>query len=144
MEWVYVGEGDARSAHGPSGLVDHFWENWRDRKMDELLAGQLLGVVAAQAEMALRRNPGPIRHAPGAQKMFEGGNRERSSGRYVPLLKKTRLASPQEAYDKEARRKGFENAAHMQEIIARRKAEAAAAAGEVIQGVGDDDSETTA
>ncbi|KAI0441009.1 pseudouridine synthase [Xylaria telfairii] len=140
MEWVYLGDGDTRSAHGPSGLVDHFWETWRDRKMDELLAGQLLGVVASQAQLALSRNSGPSPYAPGAQKVFEGGNRERSSGRYVPLLKRARLASPQEAYDKEARRKGFDDAAHMQEVIARRKAEAAAA-GEGIQGVGDDDDE---
>ncbi|KAI0451898.1 pseudouridine synthase [Xylaria acuta] len=145
LEWVYVGEDEARNAHGAKGLVDHVWGHWRDRKMDELLAGQLLGVVATQADLSLslslpRRNPNDAhRYAPVAQKMFEGGNRERSAGRYVPLLKRGRLASPQEAYDKEARRKGFENAAHMMEVMAQRKVEAeaeAAAGGEVTQVVG--------
>ncbi|KAI1745751.1 pseudouridine synthase [Xylaria scruposa] len=133
MEWVYVGDGDPQSAHGTSGLVNHMWRHWREHKMDELLAGQLLNVVARQTDLALRRNPGAFRYANAAQKMFEGGNGERSHGKYVPLLKRQRLASPQEAYDKDARRKGFENAAHMQEVIAQRKAEAAAAGGVVTQ-----------
>ncbi|KAI0856546.1 pseudouridine synthase [Xylaria cubensis] len=126
MEWVYVGHGDPPSAHGTSGLVNHVWKHWREHKMDELLAAQLLNVVATQTDLALRRTPTASRHANTAQKMFEGGNGERSHGKYVPLLKRQRLASPQEAYDKDARRKGFENAAHMQEVIAQRKAEAAA------------------
>ncbi|TRX89265.1 hypothetical protein FHL15_009838 [Xylaria flabelliformis] len=131
MEWVYVGHGDPLSAHGTSGVVNHAWKHWREHKMDELLAGQLLNVVATQTDLALRRTTTTptaafLRHANTAQKMFEGGNGERSHGKYVPLLKRQRLASPQEAYDKDARRKGFENAAHMQEVIAQRKAEAAA------------------
>ncbi|KAI0545234.1 pseudouridine synthase [Xylaria curta] len=133
MEWVYVGDGDPQSAHGTSGLVNHMWKHWREHKMDELLASQLLNVVARQTDLALRRNTSPFRYANTAQKMFEGGNGERSHGKYVPLLKRQRLASPQEAYDKDARRKGFEDAAHMQEVIAQRKAEEAAAGGVVSQ-----------
>ncbi|KAI3323923.1 pseudouridine synthase [Xylariaceae sp. AK1471] len=128
MDWVHVGEDNPLNAHGASGLVDHMWEHWRERKMDELLTGQLLGVVASQADLSLRRDPRAPRYAPVSQKIFEGGNRERGVGKHVPLLKKARLASPQEAYDKEAKRRGYENAAHMQEIIAQKKAEAAAAA----------------
>ncbi|KAI1754920.1 pseudouridine synthase [Xylaria castorea] len=142
LGWVYVGDGggDPQSAHGSSGLVNHMWKHWRERKMDELLAGQLLSVVAAVTQADLSSSPTPprnpnktSRHAHVvAQKLFEGGNRERSHGKYIPLLKRPRLASPQEAYDKEARRKGFENAAHMQEVIAQRKAEAKATAGGVV------------
>ncbi|KAI1424783.1 pseudouridine synthase [Xylaria sp. FL1777] len=143
MEWVYVGEGRAAEAHGASGLVDHVWEQWRERKMDELLAAQLLGIVATQADLSLRRDPKAPQYAPAKLKAFEGGNRERSVGTYVPLLKKPRLASPQEAYDKEARRQGYEDAAHMQAVIAQRKAEAAAR-GEVVQTVEDGSSEAVA
>ncbi|KAI0909379.1 pseudouridine synthase [Ustulina deusta] len=143
MGWLYVGEDNALNAHGASGLVDHVWEHWRERKMDELLAGQLLGIVATQADLSLRRDPKARRYAPATQKTFEGGNRERGVGRYVPLLQKPRLASPQEAYDKEARRRGYENAAHMQAVIAQRKAEAAAG-GEVVQIAGDESEKATA
>jgi tRNA pseudouridine38/39 synthase len=126
MDWVHVGEDNPLNAHGASGLVDHMWEQWRERKMDELLAGQLLGVVTSQADLRLRRNPRAPRYAPVTQKMFEGGNRERGGHKYVPLLQKARIASPQEAYDKEAKKRGYENAAHMQEVIAQRKADAEA------------------
>ncbi|KAI0113538.1 pseudouridine synthase [Nemania sp. FL0031] len=151
MEWVYVGEDSPVLAHGSSGLVDHMWEQWRERKMDELLAGQLLSVVASQADLSLRRNPKAPLYAPTAQKQFEGANRGRSVGAYVPMLKKARLCSPQEAYDKEARRKGFENSAQMQEAIARRRAEAiaeaeavaAAAEVEIGRAIGSGSGETT-
>ncbi|KAI8634444.1 pseudouridine synthase [Xylariaceae sp. FL1651] len=133
MDWVYVGEENPLGAHGASGLVDHMWECWRERKMDELLAGQLLGVVAGQADLSLRRDPRAPRYAPVSQKMFEGGNRERMVGKYQPVLQKPRLASPQESYDKEAKKRGYDNAAHMQEVIAQKRAEALAAAdGQVI------------
>ncbi|KAI0968005.1 pseudouridine synthase [Xylaria arbuscula] len=133
MEWVYVGEDSALNAHGASGLVGHMWEQWRERKMDELLAAQLLGIVATQADLSRRLNPKAPRYAPASLKAFEGGNRERSVGKYVPMLKKPRLASPSEAYDKEAKKKGFENAAHMQAVVAQRKAEAEAAASEEVE-----------
>ncbi|KAI1129839.1 pseudouridine synthase [Nemania abortiva] len=128
MDWVYVGEDNPLNAHGISGLVEHMWAHWRERKMDELLAGQLLSVVAAQADLSRWLNPSGPRYERRAQKVFEGANRGRSVGAYVPMLKKEKLATPQEAYDKEARRKGFENSAHMQEVIAQRRAEAEAAA----------------
>ncbi|KAI1369028.1 pseudouridine synthase [Xylaria arbuscula] len=148
MEWLYIGEDNALNAYGTSGLVNHMWEHWRERKMDELLAGQLLGVVATQADLSRRLNPKAQRYAPAMQKSFEGGNRERSIGRYVPMLKKPRLLAPQEAYDKEARRQGYTDAAHMQAVIAQRRAEAEAAAtaaggDEVAQTGGNGNDETT-
>ncbi|KAI0513117.1 pseudouridine synthase [Xylaria bambusicola] len=130
MEWLYVGEDSVLNAHGTSGLVNHMWEHWRERKMDELLAGQLLNIVATQADLSRQLNPKAQRHVPSTnQKGFEGGNRERSLGKYVPLLKKPRVLAPQEAYDKEAKRQGYTDAAHMQAVIAQRRAEAAAATG---------------
>ncbi|TGJ87257.1 hypothetical protein E0Z10_g1540 [Xylaria hypoxylon] len=147
MEWVYLGEDNPLNARGASGLVDHMWERWREHKMDELLAGQLLGIVATQADLSKRRNPKAPRFAPLAQKAFEGGNRERGVGKYVPLLKKARLASPQEAYDKDSKRRGYRDAAHMQAVISQRKAEAeaeAAGAAEVAQTTENESSETAA
>ncbi|KAK5629256.1 hypothetical protein RRF57_004971 [Xylaria bambusicola] len=148
MEWLYVGEDNVLNAHGTSGLVNHMWEHWRERKMDELLAGQLLSIVATQADLSRQLNPKAPRYAPTTmQKGFEGGNRERSIGKYVPLLKKPRVLAPQEAHDKEARRQGYTDAAHMQAVIAQRRAEAAAAAGvdsEAVQSGGDESVEVVA
>ncbi|KAI0406385.1 pseudouridine synthase [Xylaria palmicola] len=123
LGWVHVGEEDPLRAHGHSGLVGGVWARWREHKMDELLAGQLLGVVASQADLSLRRNPRAPRYVPAAgQRAFEGGNRERGVGKYVPLLKKERVASPEEAYDREAKRRGWRDAAHRREVEAKEKA----------------------
>ncbi|KAI2642363.1 pseudouridine synthase [Xylaria nigripes] len=123
MDWVYVGEDFALSAHSPTGLVDDMWDQWRERKMDELLTAQLLGRIATQADLSLRLNPNAPRYAPISQKLFEGGNRERSVGKHVPLLKKERLAAPEEAYDRDAKRRGFQSAAHKREVMAQYKAD---------------------
>lgn len=128
MEWVHVGEQCALHAHGGTGLVDHLWSQWREHKMDEILAGQLLGVVAGRADLGRRGDPGAPRYAPAVQTVFKGGDGERSEGTYVPLLKKTKFPSPEEAFDKDAKRRGFESAAHVLEVMAQRRADAAAAA----------------
>ncbi|KAI0602424.1 pseudouridine synthase [Biscogniauxia sp. FL1348] len=131
MEWVYRGEENPLHQHGPSGLVDEMWGLWRERKMDELLAGQLLGLMAAQADIGLRRDRRAPRHAPPIKRVFDGANRERPSGNYKPVLQKVRLPSPQEVYDKEAKKKGYASAAEMKEAWAaqrRARDEAAAAA----------------
>ncbi|KAI1108663.1 pseudouridine synthase [Nemania sp. NC0429] len=137
LDWVRVGEQCALHAHGGTGLVDHLWRGWRESKTDEILAGQLLSAVAGRADLGRRADPSAPRYAPAAQTVFKGGESERSEGTYVPLLQKPRLPSPQEAFDKEAKRRGYESAAHVLEVMAQRRAEAAAAAAvgdaEVIQ-----------
>ncbi|KAI1174537.1 pseudouridine synthase [Nemania sp. FL0916] len=123
LDWVYVGETNALGAHGPSSLTAQVWERWRGIKMDEILTSQLLGIVASQADLNARwhQHPRATRYVDArSQKMFEGGDKERSVGKYEPLLAQRRLPSPQEAFDKEARRKGYESAAHMQEVIVQR------------------------
>ncbi|KAI1637308.1 pseudouridine synthase [Biscogniauxia mediterranea] len=139
LEWVYRGEENPLHQHGPSGLVDEMWGCWRERKMDELLAGQLLGVMAAQADIGLRRDRRAPRHAPPAKRVFEGADRERPSGNYKPVLQKVRLPSPQEVYDKEAKKKGFASAAEMKEAWAaqrRARDEAAAATAAAVTAAG--------
>ncbi|KAI1339915.1 pseudouridine synthase [Xylariaceae sp. FL0016] len=128
LAWTYVGEENPLFQHGFSGLVTEMWEYWRERKMDEVLASQLLHIITTQADITLRKSAKAPRHGPSSQRIFEGGNRDRLAGKYQPMLQKTRLASPQEAYDKEARRKGYVDAADMREKMAQRKAEAEAAA----------------
>ncbi|KAI1438956.1 pseudouridine synthase [Xylaria sp. CBS 124048] len=123
MDWVYVGEDHALNAHGPTGLVDEAWAQWRERKMDELLAAQFLGIVATQADLSRRLDPRAPLFAPAtSRRVFEGGDRGRGAGTYVPLLKMTRVTAPADVYDKDARKRGYESAAHMREVLEQQRA----------------------
>ncbi|KAI1322712.1 pseudouridine synthase [Xylariaceae sp. FL0255] len=133
LPWIRLGEDNPLYYHGFTGLSNSLWESWRERKMDEILSAQLLSVVSSgTTDLSRRLDPKAPRYAPDVRKLFLGGNADVSSGkRYIPLLERTRLASPAEAYDKEAQRKGFRDLAHMREVQAQLKAEAAAAAGKL-------------
>ncbi|KAI1780954.1 pseudouridine synthase [Hypoxylon cercidicola] len=128
LEWVYLGEENPQNQHGITGLLSQMWEYWRERKMDELLSSQLLNLVSAQADITLRRDPRAPPHVPVTTRTFEGGNKERLVGKYQPMLQKKRLPSPQEVFDREAKRKGYADAAEMREALAKKRAEAIAAA----------------
>lgn len=135
LDWVYLGEDSPLNKHGAFGLVDDMWEFWRERKMDEILSGQLLGVVAGLADIEKRRDPRAPPHVALSQRMFEGGNRERLVGRYQPMLHKSKLPSPQETYEIQAKRKGYKSADHWREernkaVALKRNAASAAAEAE--------------
>jgi len=126
MEWIHVGEECPVHAHGPGGLVDHIWEVWRGHKVDELLSTQLLNLVTSQADLTRRLNTKGPQYLKPRQKAFEGGDRARTVGKYVPLLKREKLASPEEFYEKFAKKKGFESAAHRQQAFEQKRVEAIA------------------
>ncbi|ETS79120.1 hypothetical protein PFICI_08973 [Pestalotiopsis fici W106-1] len=115
LDWVYVGEDSPLNKHGAFGLVDDVWEFWRERKMDEILSGQLLNVVAGLADIDKRKDPRAPPHVALSQRMFEGGNRERLVGKYQPMLNKSKLPLPEDTYEKEAKRRGYKSAAHWRE-----------------------------
>ncbi|KAK8129332.1 hypothetical protein PG999_001712 [Apiospora kogelbergensis] len=113
MRWIYEGEENPLGKHGVSGLVDQLWEGWRERKVDEILAGQLLNLVASgtlSGDVTKRLDRKAPAHMSLSQRAFEGDNRDRIVGKWVPLLKRGTLAAPEETYDKEARRKGYKDA----------------------------------
>ncbi|KAL2185166.1 pseudouridine synthase [Thermothelomyces heterothallicus CBS 203.75] len=111
IDWVWLGEDRPSNLHGPNGLVDNLWEGWRERKMDELLANQLLDSVARKANLGRRLAESGLPEKPSSsQRVFEGGNTARATGTYVPVLKKQLLATPEEVNDKWAQSKGFANA----------------------------------
>ncbi|KAK4122719.1 pseudouridine synthase [Parathielavia appendiculata] len=111
IDWVWLGEDKPSHLHGPSGMVDQLWECWRERKMDELLANQLLDSVARKADLSRRlAESGSPEKPSSSQRVFEGGNTAKASGTYLPVLKKQLLATPEEANDKWAKSKGFASA----------------------------------
>ncbi|ORY55085.1 pseudouridine synthase [Pseudomassariella vexata] len=120
IDWAYMGEDSPLNQHGATGLVDQMWGYWRERKIDEILSGQLLNIVTAQADISLRRDRKAPEFAPLSQRTFEGGNRERLVGKYQSVLKKAKLAAPEDTYDKEARRKGYANANEWREARAKK------------------------
>ncbi|THW12535.1 pseudouridine synthase [Aureobasidium pullulans] len=102
MEWVYVGETGGRetnkrpemdggdSKFGKGGIMDSIWEVWHKRKIDEILAGSLMDIVAAQG----KRSPADVKLAPVTERsprLFDGGDWPRPVGTYVPIARKQRM-----------------------------------------------------
>ncbi|KAJ4306939.1 pseudouridine synthase deg1 [Collariella sp. IMI 366227] len=108
MDWVWLGEDKPEHLHGASGLADQLWEYWRERKMDELLANQLLDSVARKADLTRRlaASGAPEKGRP-SQRVYEGGDTARAVGTYVPVFKKPQRPTPDEINDKWAQSKGF-------------------------------------
>ncbi|CEJ79890.1 hypothetical protein VHEMI00103 [[Torrubiella] hemipterigena] len=118
MQWVYVGdEGSAQgklAQFGPHGLMDSMWQHWREKKMDELLSNRLLQHVAEQItaqDFSLVENK--KLNANASVRAYEGGNTGRLVGKYVPVMKKAMMESPEVQNDRYARRKGFADAEDM-------------------------------
>ncbi|KAK4101533.1 pseudouridine synthase [Parathielavia hyrcaniae] len=111
IDWVWLGEDKPSYLHGHGGVVDKLWECWRERKMDELLANQLLDSVARKADLSRRlAGSGPPEKPSSSQRVYEGGGSAKASGVYLPVLKKRLLATPDEVNDKWAQSKGFASA----------------------------------
>lgn len=121
LDWTYVGaDADGPlNLHGGTGLMGDLWSYWRERKMDEILANRLLDWVARKTDVhrvpaaSTQGAPGGQRGAQKSTRVFEGGNGPKLAGTYVPVLKKTRIQSPEEQNDRWAQRKGFKNAEEM-------------------------------
>lgn len=123
LEWIYVGDEHAANRYGQFGLIDAMWEIWRQRKMDELLANQLLQHISQQGAGPPGEGPpgpgppGPRRSSGvkgGASvRVFEGGNNGRLGGRYVGVMNKELMQPPEEQNDRYAERKGYADAEDM-------------------------------
>lgn len=124
LEWVYVGdyfgneEGIVRAGgskgggkYGMGGVVDDVWMVWRQRKMDEILAGTLLDVIVGQGRVIQEdvlegrtRNASRI----GSQKIFQGDNRYKLRGKYIPVMKRPKMDTVEAINAKYVKRKGLE------------------------------------
>ncbi|RDW64915.1 pseudouridine synthase-1 [Coleophoma cylindrospora] len=113
LVWHYVGDqpGFGDTKYGTQGLMDNLWEVWKERKIDEMLAGSLMGVVAKQGlPIPLLSSNVTERRGVRSQKVFDGGNVPRLQGRYTPVMKKPRLETVEAINEKYAIKKGFESA----------------------------------
>ncbi|KAL2069953.1 hypothetical protein VTL71DRAFT_14633 [Oculimacula yallundae] len=114
IQWHYVGDDDGTGDHkyGTAGIMDELWKVWRERKIDEMLASTLMGVVAKQGmepgELNVMRKKGTR-----SQKVFDGGDQPRMAGNYIPVMRKIKMDTVEVINERYAVRKGFENSADM-------------------------------
>lgn len=114
LRWIYLSEDPALNMSGQFGVMDGMWAVWRERKMDELLANQLLQHISQQGDPSKRLQRKETAATTNASTIvYEGGNSGRMGGRYIPIMKKDLLQSAEEQNDRYAKRKGFADAEDM-------------------------------
>jgi tRNA pseudouridine38/39 synthase len=115
MQWVYVGEGIGLgdTKYGTASLMENLWQVWRERKIDEMLAGTLINVVAKQGGAASELSLGREKKASRSQRVFDGGDVPRLQGTYIPVMRKPKMDSVDVINEKYAIRKGFESGEDM-------------------------------
>ena len=91
---AFHSSGDGR--YGPNGINEALWSIWYEKKIEEVLAGQLMQRVSLQSR---EEDPSPVVSEPGPQlgRLFDGGPILRSKGQYVPVLQRDRMKSPEAA-----------------------------------------------
>lgn len=116
LDWVYIGDSAGTQGgiskanvgkngkYGVGGVVDEMWKVWRRRKIDEVLAGTLLDVIATQGQGDSTHQSNKANYR-GSQKVFAGGDSARLMGKYVPVLKKPRMESVEVINSRYATRK---------------------------------------
>lgn len=111
MQWVYVGDEPccADSKYGSAALMEDLWRVWRERKIDEMLAGTLIGIVSRQGKDVKELSVGKGK-ASRSQKVFDGGDAPRLQGIYTPVMKKPLMEAVDVQNERYAVRKGFESA----------------------------------
>jgi tRNA pseudouridine38/39 synthase len=108
LRWVYPSEECAGEPMGSMVLSNSVWGVWRERKIDEILAAQF-------AQFVNERDPpgsgpplaeGKKVRAP-TERVFDGGNNARLSGRYIPVMKLKKMMSVDEQNEMHAKKKGY-------------------------------------
>ena len=131
LEWVYVGDyvgnegGIVRAGgskgggkYGMGGVVDDMWIVWRQRKMDEILAGTLLDVIVGQGRISQEDIlEGRMRNASRteSQKIFQGDNGYKLRGKYVPVMKRPKMDTVEAINAKYVKKKGPEKSEVLEE-----------------------------
>ncbi|KAF2817302.1 pseudouridylate synthase-like protein 3 [Mytilinidion resinicola] len=129
LNWIYVGEkGEmeersekkrtpAKGKWGRGGIMDDIWEVWHKRKIDEVLAGQLLEIVALQGNPTLGiqqgledAGVGIKAHRTPSARVFDGGDVPRLKGSYLPVLELEKMDAVEVINAKYAKKKGWDPA----------------------------------
>lgn len=96
LDWVYSGDarqrnpsakGDAK--FGSTALLNSLWRTWRQRKIDEILAGSLLDLAASEGSPTFPADGAPGK--PRSHKIFYGGDEAKPGGIYLPVMQKAKM-----------------------------------------------------
>ena len=109
LKWLYAGDKatiptlttsptKSDGKFGIGAVVDELWTQWREKKMQELLAESLLDLVICQGDgtpfqRAATRNGSSRTQEQRSQRVFDGSDRPKMQGKYVPVMKKPRMDS---------------------------------------------------
>lgn len=125
LNWIYIGDeadtaaGPTRYAHGIEdrkygrlSIMEDVWALWRIRKMDEVLAGSLMDVVARQGTLAvgtsLASRPERLKSGDISARIFDGSETPKPVGKYVPIMQRERMEPPEVVNARYAARKGLD------------------------------------
>lgn len=127
MDWLYVGDqanDDSEPTkqsrmvlmqdrkYGRLGIMEDLWAQWRSRKIEEVLAGSLMNVVARQGQSASRLSPlGGLTAADASPRLFDGSDTPRTTGAYIPVMRRERMEVPEVLNARYAVRKGLNGSA---------------------------------
>lgn len=101
LDWVYAGDprmnksqnarGDGK--FGTGGIVETLWSVWRQRKIDEFLAGSFLDLAVNQGDQSniVQANTQEAKPTRRGQKVFYGGNEGKLGGKYVQVMQKRKM-----------------------------------------------------
>lgn len=101
IDWIYAGDprmvkANSSKRHpqfGSGAIVDQLWSVWRQRKMDEILAGALLDLVMTKGDQNAihdgRSEIPELAKAKNAPKVYQGGDDARSISQ-APVLERKR------------------------------------------------------
>ena len=102
LDWVYAGDsrmarsggGRSHGKFGSGAAIEDLWAVWRQRKMDEILAGALLDLAIGQGDQSVlhdgRFKSPDLELSIRGNKYFEGDDAPAKGGPYVPLMKRQR------------------------------------------------------
>ena len=105
LNWVYAGDCVKNSKHsakgdakfGLRGTVERMWTVWRQRKIDEILAGALLDLTVSQGNQSVEemdsewKTAGFSKRSKRGAKIWYGGNDADVGGKYVSVDKKPKM-----------------------------------------------------
>ncbi|KHJ31121.1 putative pseudouridylate synthase 3 [Erysiphe necator] len=118
LQWIYVGDtpgtADAKYGIPIGGLMNDLWQTWRERKIDEILSANLLGLIAGQGISLLNLKARSIGKGK-SQKVFDGSERPKLQGKYTPLMMRPVMDTVDIINQRYAIRKGFESSADMKQ-----------------------------
>ncbi|PQE20729.1 pseudouridylate synthase 3 protein [Rutstroemia sp. NJR-2017a BBW] len=108
IDWCYIGDvpGFADGKFGQAGLMDDLWQVWRERKIDSIMAGELMGIVSRQGKAPEELSNGKSTKGR-SQKIFDGSDSPKLQGRYQNVMSKSRTETVEVVNERYAVRKGL-------------------------------------